>query len=309
MSKNYKQAAATVVYLIFIIVIPVALTLQSIESPATLTQTSSNPTPLGYTISLSLFLFPMTALIIWLWRHKENNFHKKAFIYCIALMSPTGIILDILFGNTFFAFENHDAVTGITFPAVGGPLPVEELIFYISGFTTVLLIYIWCDEYWFEKYNVPDYTNESQNINKALQFHWQSLIIGLSLILAAIIYKKFFSETPAGFPWYFIYIMTVAIIPSMALYKSVRPFINWRAFSFTFFIIVLISLIWETTLALPYGWWGFQDNAMIGIYIDAWHRLPIEEIFVWFTVSYATIIIFETIKIWLASRKRLKDFL
>jgi hypothetical protein len=93
----------------------------------------------------------------------------------------------------------------------------------------------------------------------------------------------------------------------MAFYKSAKPFINWRAFSFTFFIIVLISLIWESTLALPYQWWGFQNHAMTGIFIGAWHDLPIEEIVVWFSVSYASIIIYETIKIWLTSRKTLKQ--
>jgi hypothetical protein len=251
----------------------------------------------------------MAALVFWMWRFKQLTFQKIAFAYSIALLAPTGIILDVLFGNTFFIFENHNAVLGINFPAVGGHLPIEEIVFYLSGFTTVLLLYIWCDEYWFEKYNIPDYTAESAKIGKVLQFHWPSVVIGIGLIFLAIAYKKLISHNAEGFPWYFSYITIVALIPSMAFYQSVKQFMNWRAFSFTFFIIVLISLIWETTLALPYQWWGFQESAMLGLFIGAWHNLPIEEIVVWFSVSFASTIIYETIKIWLASGKTLKHLL
>jgi hypothetical protein len=307
MYVTYRRAAAVVTYLICILVIPVTLTLTSVVVPVTVMQNSDNPTPLGYTISLSLFLLPMVALLFWMWRFRKLTFQKNAFLYTIALLAPTGIILDVLFGNAFFVFKNHNAVLGINFPAVGGPLPVEELIFYVSGFTTVLLLYLWCDEYWFERYNIPDYKTESAKVDKVVQFHWPSVTIGIGLILIAIAYKKYLSQSSNGFPWYFIYITIVGLIPSMAFYNSAKRFINWRAFSFTFFIMVLISLIWETTLALPYQWWGFQDLAMMGIYIGAWHNLPIEEIVVWFSVSYATIIIYESIKIWLASHKTLKQ--
>jgi len=289
------------VYLICILVIPVALTLNSVTTPATVAQNSDNPTPFGYTISLSLFLFPMFALLFWMRRCNKLEFQKKAFLYTIGILAPTGIILDVLFGNAFFTFQNHNAALGIMFPAVGGPLPIEELIFYVSGFTTVLLLYIWCDDYWFEKYNVPDYHAESAKIDKVLQFHWPSVVIGIGLIVFAMVYKKLLSQSSEGYPWYFVYITVVALVPSMAFFPSVKKFINWRAFSFTFFIIVLISLIWETTLALPYQWWGFQDRAMMGLFIGAWHNLPIEEVAVWFSVSYATVIIFETIKIVLTS--------
>ncbi|MGD8594703.1 MAG: lycopene cyclase domain-containing protein [Gammaproteobacteria bacterium] len=307
MHNPSRRAASVVAYFICMLVIPVALTLNSVTTPATVIQNSDNPTPSGYTISLSLFLFPMASLFFWMWRFKKLSFQKTAFWYSLALLAPTGIVLDILFGNAFFVFENHNAVSGVYFPALGGPLPIEEIIFYISGFTTVLLLYVWCDEYWFERYNVPDYTVESAKIDKVLQIHWASLAIGFGLVLLATAYKKLISNSSDGFPWYFTYIAIVALIPSMAFYKSAKPFINWRAFSFTFFIIVLISLIWESTLALPYQWWGFQERAMTGIFIGAWHDLPLEEIVVWFSVSYASIIIYETIKIWLASRKTLKQ--
>ncbi len=306
MHINRKRPAIIMIYIISLLVIPASLTLLSVIEPGHMLVESENPTPYGYTISLGLFLIPGAALAWWFFHKPDLLMQKKAFRLTMMLLIPAGIVLDILFGNAFFSFLNHDAVLGITLPAVGGDIPIEEFIFYISGFATVLLIYIWCDEYWLEKYNVPDYQVETAHVKKILQFHAPSLYIGLALIAAAIIYKKIFSGE-AGFPWYFVYLTIVALTPSMALYKSAKNFINWRAFSLTFVVIVLISLLWEVTLALPYAWWGFQHQNMLGLYIDAWFGLPIEEIVVWFSVSYATVIVYEVLKIWLTGQKKFKQ--
>ncbi len=98
-----------------------------------------------------------------------------------------------------------------------------------------------------------------------------------------------------------------SLIPSAGFFKTAQRFINWRAFSFTFFLLLLISLLWEVTLALPYGWWGFRQEAMIGLNIGAWSNLPIEEPCVWMAVSFTTIIVYEVIKIWKALGTRAKE--
>jgi hypothetical protein len=118
--------------------------------------------------------------------------------------------------------------------------------------------------------------------------------------LRALIYKKLFSPSPAGFPWYFTYLTVVSIVPSAGFFRTARPFINWRAFSFTFFVILLISLLWEVTLAIPFGWWGYRSDMMLGITIDAWSGLPIEAVGVWLAVSFTAVITYEVIKIWQA---------
>ena len=303
MNIQIRRASVVTLYLILIIVLPVMLTLHSVVETYKIQTLSENPTPLGYTISLSLFVFPMFVLGWWFFRKQQMGMQKKAFLWTITLLIPLGVLLDVFFGNMFFEFGNHNAVTGITFPAIGGALPIEEVIFYVTGFVTILLLYIWCDEYWLERYNLSDYESEVEGISRLIQFHLPSLLIGLGLIVISIIYKKYLSGDEGGFPWYFIYITIVALIPSMMLFPSTQRFINWRAFSFTFFVIVLISLIWEATLALPYQWWGYQDSAMMGIHIRAWHNLPVEAVIIWFAVSYTTVIIYETIKIWKASKK------
>src|SRR6266480_4654721 len=84
--------------------------------------------------------------------------------------------------------------------------------------------------------------------------HFASVILGAALIAAAIVYRKFVSGAADGFPWYCIYLVCASLIPSAGFFYTARSFINWRAFSFTFFLLLLISLLWEVTLALPYGW-------------------------------------------------------
>ncbi len=78
-------------------------------------------------------------------------------------------------------------------------------------------------------------------------------------------------------------------IPCSALLSSTKSFINWRAFSFTFFVITLISLLWEVTLAIPYGWWNYKSNQMMGLFINAWWKLPVEAVCVWFMVTFTTL--------------------
>jgi hypothetical protein len=176
-------------------------------------------------------------------------------------------------------------------------------VFYVSGFLAVLLIYVWLDEYWLSEYNVPDYAGKAQKISRLVKFHPSSLILGVILIIFAVIYKKFFSSYREGFPGYFTVLVLGGLIPSVGLFESAKRFINWRALSLTMFFILLVSLFWEVTLAVPYGWWGYQKPQMLGLFIRGWAELPIEAVCVWIAVTYGTIIIYETVKLWQASRR------
>jgi len=111
------------------------------------------------------------------------------------------------------------------------------------------------------------------------------------------------SHEPQGFPGYFVFLALTALTPSAALLPTARPVINWRAFSLTLFILLLTSLLWEATLALPYSWWGYQPSQMIGLGVTAWAGLPIEAVCVWIAVTYMTVIVYEIVKRWKASGK------
>jgi hypothetical protein len=291
-------------YVVFAIVaalvVPAAIALRTIIHPAILQATADNPTPLGYTWSLLLFVVPIGALAWWFARRPDLQFPRKAFWRTIAVLAPIGFLLDLLFGNAFFSFPNKAATLGCEVPAIGGGIPIEEFVFYLAGFMLVLLSYIWCDEYWMAAYNVPDYEAAAAGIPRIVHFHFGSVILGVVLIAAAIVYRKVLSGTPDGFPWYFIYLVCASLIPSAGFFRTAQRFINWRAFSFTFFLLLLISLLWEVTLALPYGWWEYRSRVLIGLHIGAWFGLPIEAACVWMAVSFTTIITYEVIKIWKA---------
>ena len=217
---------------------------------------------------------------------------------------PFGFGLDFFFANRFFIYSNPGATSGIEAPALGGSVPLEEYLFYFTGFIAILLIYVWLDEYWLAAYNLPNYPHEARTIPRLLQFHSSSLMVGLVLIGAAILYKKLLSPFPEGFPSYFVVLVLGGLVPSVSFFPAARRFINWRAFSLMLFIILLISMFWEATLAVPYGWWGYQQKQMMGLFIGAWSGLPIEAVTVWIAVSYGTTIVFEIVKIWQASGKR-----
>jgi hypothetical protein len=291
-------------YVVFAIatalIVPAAIALRTVIHPALLKATSDNPTPLGYTWSLGLFVMPIGALGWWFTCRPDLKFPRKAFWRTIAVLTPLGFGLDLLFGNAFFIFPNKAATLRYDIPALGGAIPIEEFIFYLTGFMLVMLTYIWCDEYWMAAYNVPDYTEAARGIPRIVRFHFASVVLGVVLIAAAIGYRKFISGSSEGFPWYLVYLACASLIPSAGFFYTARQFINWRAFSFTFFLLLLISLLWEVTLALPYGWWEYRDNILIGLHIGAWSGLPIEAVCVWLAVTFTTVITYEVIKIWKA---------
>src|SRR5207248_6184695 len=289
-------------YVVFAIaaslIVPAAIALRTIVHPAILQATSDNPTPLGYTWSLALFIIPIGVLAWWFGCRPDLKFPRKAFWRTIAVLAPLGFALDLLFGNAFFIFANKAATLGCDLPALGGAIPIEEFIFYLTGFRLVLLSYIWCDEYWLAAYTVPDYTVAAKGISHIVRFHFASVVLGVGLIAGAVLYRKFLSGASEGFPWYFTYLACASLIPSAGFFHTAQPFINWRAFSFTFFLLLLISLLWEVTLALPYGWCEHRTNILIGLHIGAWSGLPIEAVCVWLAVSFTAIITYEVIKIW-----------
>jgi hypothetical protein len=308
MSKPSPRASFWIVLsMLAMIAIPAAITLHTVRVSILPPVAPPNPSPYGYTISLLLFIVPIFTIAFWFIPREGLQISRKAFWWTIALLFPLGALLDFFFARYFFYFPNVQATLGIKAPALGGGVPLEEYFFYFTGFLAVLLLYIWFDEYWLSAYSVPGDADERITFNRLLQLHPQSVILAILLILAAILFKR--NHAPPGFPGYFTFLVLGALLPSSMFLPTARPVINWRALSLTMFMIVLISLLWEATLAVPYGWWNFRDDQMVGIRITAWARLPIEEIFVWIAVTYATVIVYEILKRWKASGKPLSHAL
>lgn len=301
--------AAIVIAMLAMIVIPAAITLQTVRIPAALTPVDRNSTPHGYTFSLLLFIFPIVLIAGWFLPSENLHTPRRAFWWTLAILVPLGFMLDFFFAQWFFDYPNTGATLGIPAPALGRPVPIEEYVFYLTGFLAVLLLYVWLGEFWLAAYNVIDYTGESRKIRRLLQFHPTSLIIAVVLIGAAWFYKKRLAvpADQAGFPGYFAFLVIGALLPAMSFFPVARRFINWRALSLTLFFMLLVSLLWEVTLALPYNWWNFQHRQMAGLFVGAWSRLPIEEVLVWIAVTYATVIVYEVIKVLLASKRSVRE--
>ena len=289
-----------------IIAVPVGITLHTVRVPAVAQISSSNPTPLGYTWSLLLFVIPITVIGGWFLPSEKVRISKRAFWRTLWILVPVGFGLDLFFADKFFFYPNAGATLQIGAPAIGGDVPIEEYIFFFTGFLAVLLIYVWLSEYWLAAYNVADYHGDARQVRRLLGFHPASLLVGLALIAIAILYKKLRSPFPEGYPGYFTVLVLGGLVPSVSFFPVARRFINWRAFSLTIFMILLISMFWEATLAVPYGWWAYQQRAMMGLFIGAWAGLPIEAVTVWIAVTYGTTMVYEIVKVWQASGKPAK---
>jgi len=253
-------------------------------------------------------------------REYRLDYRRSAYRWTLLTLIPAGFLLDIVLGHEFLKFDNREATLTIiplfrAFDFTKGQfvphIPVEEFVFYTLGFMAILSVYVWCDEYWLDKYNVDDYHIPPRTDGGLPPYVAQvqilaPLLISLGLVAAALIYKKFIAwpeELRAGFPSYFTFLVLASLFPAILLFRTTQRFINWRAVSFTVFWVVLTSLIWEATLASPYGWWGYQPFHMAGLYIGAWFKLPIEAVLLWVSATFTTVLVYETFKI-LISLKR-----
>jgi hypothetical protein len=303
--------AGIVIAMLAMITLPAAITLRTVHIPVPLMPVDQNSTPHGYTFSLLLFIIPIAFIAGWFLPSEELKIPKRAFGLTLVILVPLGCLLDVVFAQWFFCYPNRGATLGISAPAFGRPVPIEEYFFYLTGFLAVLLLYVWLGEFWLAAYNVIDYPGEAKKMRRLLQFHPTSLILAVVLIGAAWFYKKHFAlpEDQAGFPGYFTVLVAGALLPAMSFFPVARRFINWRALSLTLFFMLLVSLLWEATLAVPYNWWNFQHPQMTGLFIGVWSGLPIEEVCVWSAVTYATVIVFEVMKVVLASERSVRETL
>lgn len=269
-----------------------------------------NPSPLGYTFSLALFVVPCVVFGVWVSRSPRTAEQRRASLVALALLIPLGFILDVFFGRAFLRFPNLKATVGILIPAydlrtgwagLWGAgwkpyLPLEEFAFYALGFVAMLLTYIWGDEILFRANKVDD----SQRTPRVFRGWKETLLfwIGLGLVLLGIawlIRRSVPSQGGWAFPGYYLFLLIGSIVPSLFCSRVAFQFVNWRALGVSWLFILAISQFWEASLGVPYGWWAYEPNQMIGIFFKPHCDLPVEAFLVWTLGSWTTIIIYETI--------------
>jgi len=170
-SPSPRTSFRLVLAMLAMIVVPAAITLHTFRGPEGVNAPSAEPTPYGYTVSLLLFIVPILVIGIWLVPQERIRISKKSFVRTIGLLFPLGAGLDFFFANSFFTFPNPGATLRVTAPALHGGVPIEEYAFYLSGFVSVLLLYIWLDEYWLAAYGVPSDARARAQFDRLLRFH------------------------------------------------------------------------------------------------------------------------------------------
>src|SRR5262252_7233529 len=111
-------AAGIVIGMLAMLVIPAAITLHSVRTPASL-QVEANASPYGYTWSLLLFIVPILVIALWFLPSEGLEIPQRAFWRTIWILVPLGWLLDIIFARWFFTFPNPKATLGILAPAFG----------------------------------------------------------------------------------------------------------------------------------------------------------------------------------------------
>jgi hypothetical protein len=299
-----------------------------------------NWSPKGYTLSLALFGLPMLVLLDWLMKHPELTSARKAAGITMAIVLPTWVALDVFLGLTFFEFPNYHAILGDSFEGkwhfwglelqrgqshassllspggegrehmgFGWPraIPIEEIGFYVFGIAAILLSYVWASESFLKQYSTCDQCRRNDTESKGI--HWKSLWTAAFLFAGAMIYKKFGPHPyHDGFPGYFLFLLLSSLLPAMLCYSLVKRFVNWRAMTVSLLWLLLVSLLWEVTLALPQGWWSYESEQMVGLMINAWHGLPIEEPILWAAAAWINILGYELVRLLIAKKVRVRDF-
>jgi hypothetical protein len=224
---------------------------------------------------------------------------RKALRWTVASIVGLGVVLDFVIGFLTLRFpgctDPSVAPTGrylLCLPAVNGRIPIEELLFYAMGPVAMVLLYACADERWLSEYNPPD---DLINL-KLIQISPRIAMVGAAGVVAALILWR----VNGTFPTYFAFLIAGAVLPAMFLYRSIGALTNWPAFAVTTLYVILTSVIWEATLAIPRLWWGYQPSGMIGVTIVAWSRgdaiFPVEAAVVWIFASFASVLTYEFAK-------------
>jgi hypothetical protein len=172
-------------------------------------------------------------------------------------------------------------------------------------------VYIWYSERWFPEYTMAAEAYERAVEHQRLRDLFEPRVIGLGavIVLAAIGLKAWdpLDSAVAGFPGYMTFIVVMVVVPTAMFFRVILRFVNVPAMAFTLQSMLLIALLWEVTLALPYGWWNYRHEQMVGIFITPWSNLPIEAAILWGAATWSNIAVFEVAKVFVHHRRRNPD--
>jgi hypothetical protein len=311
--KEQRRDVLQILAMVATLAVPAFFTLRTVVETPWNARPAENPSPLGYTVSLTLFLIPVLAIGFVHVRWPRGPVHLRSLFWATGAIALIGFLLDIVFGYSFLTFKNAGATIGIRLPSwdwttlqwVPGYLPVEEFAFYILGALFVLMLYLWLNDRWLARYDPHDIAQAAKDTPRLLNPSFRTLGVWLALTAAGVWYK-FAGPRPEGFPGYFLFIMVLGFLPTFLFLRAVSPFVNWRAFAFSYGVLLLVSLVWEATLGVPYDWWNYKYDQMLGIEIMAWSRLPIEAVMLWMVIAWDCVIALEIFRVFFHMERGVK---
>lgn len=238
-------------------------------------------TPLSFTWSNLIFVLPTVVLVRQLVR---RQIVLSPLILSWGILSILVVALDVLVIAQEFKFPNKQAVWGwyvtafnVDTRSFDYPVPVEDVVFYVVGIGFVLSTYVWLSDVWLSKYRPPYCSTSRMFWSSGLDdCVWRN---ALAVIATATLVKSLKCAC-FSLPWYLLAHIIFCWIPAMYLHARVRHCVNWPALSTTVLIVLLLSCIWEATLAVPCRWWEYHTEPLVGVYLVPWN-LPIEAIFMW----------------------------
>ncbi len=259
---------------------------------------------LGYTLSLAMFVLPSVALSVSIFRLGPKAWSRidpRDLAYSLLVLAPMGVTLYFVFASKFFCYPNEQATLDVFAPGLSPA--VEEVVFYTFGFVFILLSYARLSIV--EDLGEPATRRRPSEVPADTGVNWMVALIfaGLGAVWLA---------TDSDPPGYALYLLLVPGLWVALLWGQVRGRLRWRALLWTTAILVVVSIVWEPLLALPRGWWGYNSQHMLGIFVDEAARLPIEAVVVWLLAPVATAMTYEHIRFWrtaghLVGRPRLES--
>lgn len=249
----------------------------------------------------SLVLWGIPILYLWPVFHmitaEGTGRRRRALRRTAGTIVGLGIVLDFLLGYLTLRFPGCAEPAGSSpyvwcLPAVGGAVPVEELLFYAMGPLAIVLVYACADELWLSRYNPQDNLIDL----KLIQVSPRLALVAAAAAVAALVLWR----VNGTFPTYFVFLSAGALLPAVFLYRAIGGLTNWPAFALTTLYVMVTSLIWEVTLAIPREWWGYNPAGMVGVTIAAWSRgdaiFPVEAAVVWLFAPFSSVLTYEFAK-------------
>jgi hypothetical protein len=240
----------------------------------------------GYTWSLLVFAVPSLVIARSLSAHRVLTRLQRPILQAWAVLVPMGVVLNLLFADDFFTYPDAQAVSGLAAPAFdftgvdwAHPIPLEEFVFYALGFLAILLGYAWTSEVLVPRSVRP--------VMRGAPGWLEATLVPLGLVVAGVAVAE--SSTPT----YWTYLSLVPLPVTVVLWPVVRARLNVPALLVTMTLLIGSSFVWESVLAVPRGWWGYQADAMLG---RSLFGVPIEAVVVWCLAPVTTAVLFESLR-------------